>query len=187
MLRRCVRRLCDAAVAEAASVHSYNRADHHTPPSLEDRFTIDAYRARREAAATLLKEKERQLVKLKAEKAQLDTAAAKAPGRVAWAVFAYLVCQNAVLFDWVYFRFDWNLVEPITYLLGYSVVWLSSFYYFCLAKEWTWDGLRDLVEARKKATLYRANGFDAKGLAALAAIETDVARLRKIVEDLKHL
>eukprot|EP00658_Telonema_sp_P-2_P062710 TRINITY_DN51398_c0_g1_i1.p1 TRINITY_DN51398_c0_g1~~TRINITY_DN51398_c0_g1_i1.p1 ORF type:complete len:176 (+),score=47.83 TRINITY_DN51398_c0_g1_i1:113-640(+) len=56
----------------------------------------------------------------------MNAAAANHAHRVMVGTFLLLVAQNAVLFQWVFVTFDWNLVEPMTYFLGYSAnTWLA--------------------------------------------------------------
>jgi hypothetical protein len=119
---------------------------------------------------------------LKSQKAELDAAAAKYPDRHAWGIFAYLVAQNAVLFQWTFYQFDWNLVEPITYLLGYSVTWLCTLVYFAFGKEFTYDALRDHLTARRRDALYAANDFDVARFRTLEARQSrlSAARLRNV-------
>ena len=111
-------------------------------------------------------------------KDSLDARAAAYPDRHAWGIFGYLVAQNAVLFHWTYQRFDWNLVEPITYLLGYAVVWLCTTVYFACGKEFTYDALREHLVAKRRATLYADHDFD---VAAFESVQEQRERLARIV------
>mmetsp|Transcript_20414 Transcript_20414/g.63455 ORF Transcript_20414/g.63455 Transcript_20414/m.63455 type:complete len:164 (-) Transcript_20414:45-536(-) len=106
---------------------------------------------------------------LNTTKQQLDEQAQKYPDRHAWGIFAYLVAQNAVLFQWTYYQFDWNLVEPITYLLGYSVTWLCTLVYFAFGKEFTYDSLREHLTSRRRDALYAASDFDIRKFRAVEA------------------
>ena len=111
---------------------------------------------------------------LKRTKDGLDAQAAKHPDRHAWGIFAYLVAQNAVLAQWTFVQFDWNLVEPITYLLGYSVTWLCTIVYFAFGKEFTYDALREHLTNNRREALYAANDFDVE---QFKKIEAKSARL----------
>jgi hypothetical protein len=97
---------------------------------------------------------------MREQKNELDERAARYPDRFTHGVLAYLLAQNAVLFHWTYQRFDWNLVEPITYLLGYSVVWLCTAVYFANGKEFTYDNVRTQLQERRQQALYTQADFD---------------------------
>lgn len=126
----------------------------------------------------------KQLDHSKIVKSRLDVEAKKYPDRAALLGLSYLVSQTSLLFYWVYFRFDWNLVEPITYLLGYGSVWIGIAYYFRCGGEFTYDHLRSALEERKRKRLYDAAGFSVESFSAL---EAEVADLQRQVEQLSDL
>lgn len=109
-------------------------------------------------------------------KKRLDAQALRFPDIAAVGSFGYLVCQTGLLFYWVYFRFDWNLVEPITYLLSYSVVWLGLAAYYATGREFTFDNIRSLIAERKAKRLYQKECFDVERYYALKANVEDVER-----------
>ena len=64
-----------------------------------------------------------------------------------------LIAQWGVLFNWVFFMFDWNLVEPVTYFLGASCAWFAAFWYSTTGHEWSYKGWNETTAqrmARKK-------------------------------------
>ncbi|KAJ9446115.1 hypothetical protein DIPPA_27866 [Diplonema papillatum] len=80
------------------------------------------------------------LANLDAIKSKIDEVARRHPDHFAgagvvgmvglWGLLFWMVFGEAV-FGGETFVFDWNLVEPITYFLGYSIVWFGVvFYYF---------------------------------------------------------
>jgi hypothetical protein len=101
-----------------------------------------------------------------------------------WAVggLLFLVAQTGLLFHWVYFRFDWNLVEPITYLLGYSVVWLSIACFFKSGEEFTYDSIRAMVAERKRARLWSSLGGGHTLQSYVLLRNTEAELRRKIAE-----
>jgi hypothetical protein len=101
-----------------------------------------------------------ELLILQSQKTQLDAQALRYPDVLMAAGFAWLCGQTALLFYWVYCQFDWNLVEPITYLLGYSVTWLSVAVFFTTGEEFTFDNIRQMIIARRRKKLYARSGFD---------------------------
>lgn len=121
-------------------------------------------------STALVFQRERLRAELAAAKSEWRTAQAQyeelvrkanaSPDNVARGMFVYLAAQNAVLFEWVYFRFDWNLVEPITYLLGYSAVWLGVACFFLTGREFSYDRMRLMLIERKLNQVLRKSGFD---------------------------
>ena len=156
MLRRGVTRLTASVPASAL----FNGANFATYQAKQARALADATTRHGELNVTKL---------------ELDAQAEKYPDRHAWGIFAYLVVQNAVLFQWTYFQFDWNLVEPITYLLGYAVTWLCTLVYFAFGKEFTYDGLRSHLTEQRRESLYASSDFDIRKFRALEARRSRLA------------
>jgi hypothetical protein len=86
---------------------------------------------------------------------------------VSWSAFVYMTGQWCLLFHWVYQRFDWNLVEPITYLLGFTTTWLCTFVYFLSGKEFTYNNVREAVVSRTVERSLSAKGLSLKHFAEL--------------------
>lgn len=118
------------------------------------------------------------------EKDRLDAAARAFPDRLALAGLLFLVAQTGLLYYWVYVRFDWNLVEPITYLLGYSVTWLGIAFYLLAGREFTYDNCRQIAEERQRAKLYAAAGFDVERYLQLRLSVAELERLARSLEKL---
>jgi hypothetical protein len=171
MLRFTAPRLCAAAITanEAARTALYSH---------------QGYLQRRERLKGDLHDKKQRLAVSAHARATADTAAEGYPNKVGWAGFAYLVAQNAVLFNWTFIRFDWNLVEPITYLLGYSCVWLASAVYFRTRRDFTYDNLRAILVEKEQRRLYAAANIDVD---AMAKLGTDIAELEADVDQLDGL
>lgn len=108
------------------------------------------------------------------------------------AVFGTLVAQTCVLFYWVFDKFDWNLVEPMTYFLGYTPVWLGVVYYFKTGNEFTYDNLRDSlfqrVASKEFARLQRAKQHQPSvAIATLGEVAAWKAEAASIVEELARI
>lgn len=101
-----------------------------------------------------------ELRKLNMQKAELDARSERRPNAYAAITLAYLTLQSAVLFHWVYQRFDWTLCEPITYLLGTAVGWLAVGFYLVTGGEFEWEVVRKMVMDKQKKKLYAAEKFD---------------------------
>lgn len=107
-----------------------------------------------------------------------DTCAAAYPKTCMWGVFAFLAGQASILFDWTYAHFDWNLVEPITYLIGYSATWMSLAWYGNMQTEYGYDSVQQLLHDNRQRVLYRKYGVDVKEIVRL---RDEVALLEKLV------
>ncbi|KEG06684.1 hypothetical protein DQ04_12751000 [Trypanosoma grayi] len=116
----------------------------------------------------VLKQKREELAPLLAAKNRID---AVVDGRyvplLRFLTLIFLLVQFAVLFRWVFVVFDWNLVEPMTYFLGYTVVWLSIVFHCHYTREMTWEAMVDVVAQRRRARLYHNAGIDAVALARM--------------------
>ena len=112
---------------------------------------------------------------------EIECTSNKFADNVAVGGFVLLSSQAGVLFNWTYINFDWNLVEPITYLLGYSVVWMAIFHHFFFGTDFSYDNLRRMVVDKKKETLIKSKEFD---IARYAHLEAHVAELEKSINEL---
>lgn len=99
-----------------------------------------------------------------------------------YGMFALLLAQFVVYFDWIFFVFDWNLVEPTTYFLGYTAVFASIVYHYrnCGKDDFGWRNLFRFQSRQHAEKLYAKKGVDATRVAALqsqvAAIEAELRR-----------
>eukprot|EP01063_Lacrimia_lanifica_P038618 TRINITY_DN8255_c0_g1_i1.p1 TRINITY_DN8255_c0_g1~~TRINITY_DN8255_c0_g1_i1.p1 ORF type:complete len:263 (+),score=121.94 TRINITY_DN8255_c0_g1_i1:63-851(+) len=146
-----------------------------------------------EALAAQVAKNRDSLAGMDAIKRECDELAARYPNLFAgggllgmvglWALLFWMVFGNAV-FGGDVFTFDWNLVEPITYFLGYSVVWISVFYYYLTGAEYTYDSVRDILTEKKRAKLYASRGFD---VAAYTQLQAEVASGAKKLAELNAI
>lgn len=94
--------------------------------------------------------------------------------------FAVLAAQFALYFNWVFFVFDWNLVEPTTYFIAYTGVFSSLVYHYlhCNAaatatsseeEDYNWRNLFRYLAERKARSLYEKEGLDIGRLTDLEA------------------
>eukprot|EP00760_Papus_ankaliazontas_P027624 PhM_4_TR3407/c1_g1_i2/m.83330/K20858/MCU; calcium uniporter protein, mitochondrial len=147
-------------------------------------MSVSALSGHKKTLVSQLAEKRVELAKLKVTKAAIDAQAEKSPDRVALLTFLFLAAQWAVLFNWVFITFDWNLVEPITYFIGYTVVWLSIVHYYATGQEYTYDNVRQALADRKRRSLMKKANFDLDAFLKLDAdvktLEADVAALENI-------
>lgn len=128
----------------------------HSNPTTTSVAVLRAHRAA--TLLPLLEQKRAELGELDARKALCEREAESHAQRGMLFLFAAFALQTAVLFDWTYIHFDWNLVEPITYLLGYSLTWVAIWWYGNLQREFSMDSLRDYVRGRRLERLYAQRG-----------------------------
>ena len=72
-------------------------------------------------------------------------------------------------------------MEPITYLLGYSAVWLGIALHYMTGRAFTYDGVRSLLAERKAAQLFRLRRVD---LGRYHAVRCSVADLERRIAQL---
>eukprot|EP00331_Platyophrya_macrostoma_P011225 CAMPEP_0176415428 /NCGR_PEP_ID=MMETSP0127-20121128/5804_1 /TAXON_ID=938130 /ORGANISM="Platyophrya macrostoma, Strain WH" /LENGTH=125 /DNA_ID=CAMNT_0017795429 /DNA_START=300 /DNA_END=677 /DNA_ORIENTATION=+ len=111
-------------------------------------------------------------------KSAIEKQSMKKPDMLAKLGLLYLCSQTGLLFYWVYFRFDWNLVEPITYLLGYATTWLGLASYLTMGTEFTFDAMRTRLSERAARKSLQASGFQVEEYMRL---QTEVESLRQRV------
>lgn len=99
-----------------------------------------------------------------------------------YGTFFMLAAQFCLYFNWIFFVFDWNLVEPTTYFLGYTGVFSGLVYHYhrCGADNFTWSNLFQYLAQRKAANLYKRSGLDVeqwkRWTADVAQIKAELAR-----------
>lgn len=133
---------------------------------------------------SMLSRKQMELQRQQQQKVLCDAAARQHPDALMRRIFLFLVLQAAVLFDWTYIHFDWNLVEPITYLIGYSATWIALGWYGAVKSEFSYDTLQEAVEERYRVKLYRQHDFH---LERYEKLKNEVAVLEKVIRGMKRL
>lgn len=122
------------------------------------------------------------LDRMELTKKEIDTLALSKGRQLSLVGAALLTAQTSTLFYWTYSVFDWNLVEPITYLLGYSVVWLTILMYFTTGKDFTYGELMEMVTESTRQKLYAQKGLN---LIEYRKVQIDVAELISAIDGLK--
>ncbi|CBZ24748.1 conserved hypothetical protein [Leishmania mexicana MHOM/GT/2001/U1103] len=95
-----------------------------------------------------------------------------------YGTFAFFATQLVVYFNWIFFTFDWNLVEPTTYFLAYTGVFCSVVYHYhrCSGNGSTWNGVFQHVAGRKAEKKYAQAQVDVVGMAQLQRRMTLIER-----------
>jgi len=93
-----------------------------------------------------------------------------------WSLFGGFVAQFCILFQWVFVTFDWNLVEPVTYFLGYTWVWLGLVFFKLTGRDFCYESIRAELEGRLYRRLAMHNNLD---VAKCEALQAEIARLKR--------
>lgn len=121
----------------------------------------------------LVRETDAELAPLLAKKAAIDAYAHRRYyPLLKYACLALLAAQFGVYFNWIFFVFDWNLIEPTTYFIGYTGVFCSLVYHYvrCDAttdEEFTWRSAFVYAANKKARELCEREGVDLERVAEL--------------------
>ncbi|CUG89244.1 Hypothetical protein, putative [Bodo saltans] len=161
---------------------SYGIADPVALKSVIDAaLSRDSFLRDKELGEASIEELKKQLAPLEALEAEIDRRATAHSTRVITCIGAALAVQFAVLFNWVFVVFDWNLVEPVTYFLGYTVIWWSLVFYKRTGRDFSYEGIIEELKERKQAKLQKSLKLDANKLEELRSeIVTLEQKLRKL-------
>lgn len=133
---------------------------------------------------SILSKKRQQLEDIQKElfekQTQLDAIASKKPDFLAKLTLGYLIIQSTLLNYWVYNRFDWCLVEPITYLLGTAVTFIAIGYYLFTGAEYDYDVLRKSVYQEQRKQIYAKHNFNVERMEEL------VKEIEILEEEIEH-
>ena len=113
---------------------------------------------------------------LLAVKSEIDERSERTPDTIARLTLAYLTLQTCTLYYWVYYRFDWCLCEPITYLLGTAVGFLGIGFYLITGGDYDWNNIRSLIMERSRRRQYAVEGLD---VARIQVLQRELALLEK--------
>ncbi|KPA78150.1 hypothetical protein ABB37_06326 [Leptomonas pyrrhocoris] len=200
----CCRRCSSPFTVQSSRFHcttarycsTFTAANHHNSRSsgihggaeeggADSAITTAALRAARDGPLKArCSEMRSELEELERIKNLCDAAAQRHLDRKMQQLFLLLLFQAVVLFDWTYVHFDWNLVEPITYLIGYSATWIAILWYGALQREFSYDTLRDMLREQQCERLYAQHKFD---LAHYEKVKVEVDRLQRVLRSLEPL
>ncbi|KNC45921.1 uncharacterized protein AMSG_11588 [Thecamonas trahens ATCC 50062] len=94
-------------------------------------------------------------------KAALDTQAYKHARRVMWGGWVFSAGQLAFIARLTWWEFSWDVMEPISYVMGVANVALFSFLFqFRGVPVDSYSSLQKYVQEKKAAKLYKKHGFD---------------------------
>nr|CCC93418.1 conserved hypothetical protein [Trypanosoma congolense IL3000] len=100
------------------------------------------------------------------------------------ACVALVAFRTVVLFYWTYFLFDWNLVEPITYLLDYGALWLGLAWYGVARRDAKFESFRQFLATRHMKKLRSQKCYNEEHHELL---ESEVRRLEEQLRGLERV
>jgi len=110
---------------------------------------------------------ERELIELKTAikplydvKNSLEGAANKYASRVMVVALGYISVQFAILGRMVWWEFNWDIMEPITYFVTLGTIMLGYAIFVMTEKDYTYNGLKQRVMRRKLRSLYLDAAFN---------------------------
>ena len=155
-------RNANPSLVTGCSTPSYFIADEKAlEQALRRILTADHYTTGKKAAAKQrISEIQQQVDKLTPTRDIIDAKVMRSSTSFLFANLSFLAAQFALLFNWVFFTFDWNLVEPVTYFLVYTVVWAGLVFYAQTGRSFSYDEIVAVLEERKKTKLCAKYQFD---------------------------
>ncbi|OAA56137.1 siderophore biosynthesis protein [Niveomyces insectorum RCEF 264] len=135
-------------------IEGYNFEARVTVPSFSDRTYYQRMRLRRLS---------QQIEKQVAIKRECDALAHRGARRLAQGGFAALLGWWAVVY-YVTFRTDygWDLVEPVTYLAGLTVIMGGYLWFLFISRDLSYKAAMNVTVSRQQTALYESHGFDVR-------------------------
>lgn len=136
----------------AIEVEGYNLSMRVSVPSFNDRTYYLRMRMRRMS---------RQIEHLARIKAECDELAHKSAHRLAQGGFAAMAGWWGVVY-YVTFQTDagWDLVEPVTYLVGLSTIMGGYLWFLYISKDLSYKAAMNITVSRRQNALYESRGFE---------------------------
>ncbi|KAH8614479.1 putative Mitochondrial calcium uniporter [Trypanosoma vivax] len=95
-----------------------------------------------------------------------------------------LATRTVILFYCTYFLFDWNLVEPIAYMLDRGVLWLELAWFSVIQNEISYSSCRAALASRYVRYSHQENAVDLERWRELTA---EVERLEELLRGLENV
>lgn len=128
---------------------------------LEMRVSVPSFNDRTYYMRMRLRRMSRQIDDLASIKKECDELAHKSAHRLAQGGFAALASWWGVVY-YVTFQTEWgwDLVEPITYLVGLSTIMGGYLWFLYISKDLSYKAAMNITVSRRQNALYEAKGFD---------------------------
>lgn len=128
---------------------------------LEMRVSVPSFNDRTYYMRMRLRRMSRQIDNLASIKKECDELAHKSAHRLAQGGFAALASWWGVVY-YVTFQTEWgwDLVEPVTYLVGLSTIMGGYLWFLYISKDLSYKAAMNITVSRRQNALYEAKGFD---------------------------
>jgi hypothetical protein len=107
-----------------------------------------------------LSEIEQQVAPMREKKRELDRRAKNRINTYLFMGFGYLATQTTVLAKMTWIDFGWDVVEPITYFVTFSVALIGYSYFLLMRREYTYGDALNMATNRRRRIEYKKAGFD---------------------------
>lgn len=165
-MKRAALLRCSSAVKYVVCGKAIELSNHHEE-LLRKEFSRDGLLARKAVLGERLSSVRERSGKIQASLDIAERKARRFPDAIGAATMLYLSTQFVVLFNWVFFKFDWGLVEPVTYFLGYTGVWLGVLHHCVRGGEFTYDAVREALFQYRRKQLIKSMSIDEVALLSL--------------------
>lgn len=128
---------------------------------LEMRVSVPSFNDRTYYMRMRLRRMSRQIDHLASIKKECDELAHRSAHRLAQGGFAALASWWGVVY-YVTFQTEWgwDLVEPVTYLVGLSTIMGGYLWFLYISKDLSYKAAMNITVSRRQNALYEAKGFD---------------------------
>jgi len=153
----------------------------HIIKTLDQRIDVGTHREEIKNQLNQLETYKQEFATIHEEHENLSRKAKKHGDRWMWAGFTYFVTQTGGLSYLVWGKYDWGIMEPFTYFVGFSGVLLGYAFYSLLKKEYTYFTVQEILAERKLGKLFAKQNFD---VARYNFLEAEIKRLnRQLIDD----
>eukprot|EP01130_Rhizamoeba_saxonica_P011106 TRINITY_DN459_c0_g1_i2.p1 TRINITY_DN459_c0_g1~~TRINITY_DN459_c0_g1_i2.p1 ORF type:complete len:229 (+),score=37.54 TRINITY_DN459_c0_g1_i2:498-1184(+) len=114
------------------------------------------------------------------KKNELDNAADRRASFWMKSILGFLVVEFAILGRMVWWEFNWDIVEPISYFVTLATVMGGYTFFVFTNKEYEYEELRNKIKNRALRKKYLAEGFNWKEWNELHTQVTDLKRSLKL-------
>eukprot|EP01129_Flabellula_baltica_P015088 TRINITY_DN745_c0_g1_i1.p1 TRINITY_DN745_c0_g1~~TRINITY_DN745_c0_g1_i1.p1 ORF type:complete len:381 (+),score=87.41 TRINITY_DN745_c0_g1_i1:57-1199(+) len=112
-------------------------------------------------------------------KEEYHSLASRRASQLLWGIFAYLSLQFGIMCRFVWWEFNWDIVEPISYFVTLATLMSGYLFFMITDTEFTYDGLRQHLKNRRLRALYLKRNFDWKRWKEL---DTELSSLKILLD-----
>ena len=136
----------------------------------------------RQVLETQLSSYEGELQKLKEAQALANRMAEAAAKRVCVSGLLVMMAQWSGIYYGTFFAYGWDVMEPITYMIGASWAVLGYTFFLRNKVEFKLNTFRHMLARNKRAKLYKKRGID---LERIALLERNILIVKRMIEETK--